>query len=35
VLIETLEAHDDVQDVYDNSDIPDDILEKIQAESEE
>ncbi|MCK9594450.1 MAG: YebC/PmpR family DNA-binding transcriptional regulator [Candidatus Omnitrophica bacterium] len=34
-LIEALEEHDDVQDVYDNSEIPDDILEKIQAESEE
>jgi len=31
-LIEALEAHDDVQHVYANFDIPDDILEEIAAE---
>ena len=30
-LIDALEDHDDVQDVYANFDIPDDILEGIDA----
>ena len=30
-LIDALEDHDDVQDVYANFDIPDDILEAIDA----
>ncbi|MCX5707344.1 MAG: YebC/PmpR family DNA-binding transcriptional regulator [Candidatus Omnitrophica bacterium] len=33
-LIDTLEEHDDVQQVYANFDIPDEIMEKIAAESE-
>jgi len=30
-LIETLEDHDDVQDVYANFDIPDEVIEQIAA----
>ena len=30
-LIDALEDHDDVQDVYANFDIPDDILESVEA----
>ncbi len=33
-LIDSLEDHDDVQQVYANFDIPDEIMEKIAAESE-
>lgn len=33
-LTEALEEHDDVQNVYDNSDIPGEILAKIEAEAE-
>jgi len=32
-LIDTLEEHDDVQHVYANFDIPDDVMDKIAAES--
>jgi len=32
-LTEAIEAHDDVQNVYDNSEIPDEIMEQIQAEA--
>ena len=30
-LIDALEDHDDVQDVYANFDIPDDVLETVMA----
>ncbi len=33
-LVEALEEHDDVQNVYDNSEIPDEIMEKISAEAD-
>ena len=33
-LVDALEDHDDVQSVYSNFDIPDDIMEKISAEEE-
>jgi len=33
-LIDALEGHDDVQQVYANFDIPDEIMEKIAAENE-
>jgi YebC/PmpR family DNA-binding regulatory protein len=33
-LVDALEEHDDVQHVYSNFDIPDDIMEKISAEQE-
>ncbi len=33
-LVESLEEHDDVQEVYANFDIPDDILEKIASEED-
>lgn len=31
-LVEALEEHDDVQNVYDNSDIPDEVLEQMEKE---
>ncbi|GAB6053201.1 YebC/PmpR family DNA-binding transcriptional regulator [Magnetospira thiophila] len=31
-LVDTLEDHDDVQDVFTNMDVPDDIMEKLSAE---
>jgi len=31
-LIDTLEEHDDVQQVYANFDIPDEILEQVAAQ---
>jgi transcriptional/translational regulatory protein YebC/TACO1 len=33
-LVEALEEHDDVQQVYANFDIPDEILEQAASESE-
>ena len=30
-LIDKLEEHDDVQNVYSNADIPDDVMEKIEG----
>ena len=30
-IIDALEDHDDVQDVYANFDIPDDILDSVEA----
>jgi transcriptional/translational regulatory protein YebC/TACO1 len=30
-IMDALEEHDDVQDVYSNFDIPDDILETVEA----
>jgi YebC/PmpR family DNA-binding regulatory protein len=34
-LIDTLEEHDDVENVYDNSDIPDDVMAQMDAEESE
>jgi transcriptional/translational regulatory protein YebC/TACO1 len=34
-LIDALEEHDDVQNVYDNSDIPDEVVAQILAEESE
>jgi transcriptional/translational regulatory protein YebC/TACO1 len=30
-LVDALDEHDDVQDVYANFDIPDDVLESVEA----
>lgn len=30
-LIDRLEEHDDVQNVYSNADIPDEVMEKIEG----
>jgi len=34
-LIGALEDHDDVQNVYDNSDIPDEVMAQLEAEEAE
>jgi transcriptional/translational regulatory protein YebC/TACO1 len=35
MLIDALEEHDDVENVYDNSDIPDEVMAQMEAEESE
>jgi transcriptional/translational regulatory protein YebC/TACO1 len=32
-LVDALEEHDDVQNVYDNADIPDEVMDQIMSSS--